>query len=147
MAELPQGIYELYYADSRIQAPLGLDTVDGQPPQVVQLPAGTPAPRWTVTKVADNTFTFSIGGAFVAPSGIWVEPSSEAYGWKVNKVYTVPSPGGESSYAVWLPDMSRGWNYLVLGGRRNVIPRQANGELLIWLYPGAAYPWWFKRVA
>ncbi|KAF8074063.1 hypothetical protein FPV67DRAFT_1666783 [Lyophyllum atratum] len=145
-AALTSGIYELYYTTFTEIQPLGLDSIDGQPPQVVQLPVGSAAPLWTVTKVATDTFTLSVGGAFVAPSSIWIQPSSTAYRWKVQKRYTVPAIGGEESYAVWTNDGARGWTYLVLGGRRGLMPRQPIGELQLYLENGYAAPWWFKKV-
>jgi len=149
MAGLQSGVYQLYWSIAGADAlqPLGIDTVDGQPPQVVMFPVGHAAPLWTITNVATDTFTFSVGGAFVAPSSIWIVPSSTAYPWKVQNRYTAPAPGGETeNYVVWTNDGATGWNYLVLGGRRSITARQPVGELLLDLESGTAVPWWFKRV-
>ncbi|GLB38738.1 hypothetical protein LshimejAT787_0506030 [Lyophyllum shimeji] len=150
MSGLQSGVYQLYWSIAGINElqPLGIDTVDGQPPQVVMFPVGHSAPLWTVTKVGTDKFTLSVGGAFVAPSSIWIVPSSTPYQWKLQNRYTAPAPGGETeNFVVWTNDGSYGWDYLVLGGRRDIIPRRPPGELLLVLDSGSAGPWWFKRVA
>ncbi|KAF8074173.1 hypothetical protein FPV67DRAFT_1666883 [Lyophyllum atratum] len=139
MAEPAQGIYEIYYNGASGVRPLGLGSINGGPSQVVELLPGTIAPLWTITKVADNIFTFTVGGAFVAPSSADVAPSSTAFGWKVNN-----SSG--DNYTVQMPDGSAGWAYVpcVSIGVNNCYADQPR------IYSAVNYagvPWWFKRIA
>lgn len=145
--ELPQGIYEIYEDGPSGLQPLGLKSVNGFPDQVVVLPAGSRAPMWTVRRVATNTFTFSIGDAFVAPSEIYVMPSSTAYGWTVTRQYSGEGPRADM-YTISKSDGLGAWAYLVLGGRRGLAPMTPVGDLEIYLakdYKGVA--WWFKQIA
>ncbi|GLB38834.1 hypothetical protein LshimejAT787_0506990 [Lyophyllum shimeji] len=104
MAEIAEGIYEIYYNGTSGQRPLGVASVDGGDPQVVELLPGSIAPLWTVTKVADGIFTFTVNGAYASPSGSFVAPASTAYGWRV-----VNTGGNTFTYVMHAPTRSRAW--------------------------------------
>ncbi|KAF8074152.1 hypothetical protein FPV67DRAFT_1666865 [Lyophyllum atratum] len=147
MSELPQGIYEIYEDGPSGLQPLALKSVNGYPDQVVVLPAGSKPAVWTVRRVATNTFTFTVGDAFVAPADMYVLPSSTAYGWKVTRQYSGDGPRADM-YTIQKPDGAGSWAYLVLGGRRGLAPWTPMGDMEIYLakdFNGVA--WWFKQIA
>ncbi|GLB38837.1 hypothetical protein LshimejAT787_0507020 [Lyophyllum shimeji] len=134
--ELPQGIYEIYEDGPAGLQPLGIKSVNGFPDQVVVLPAGHQAPLWTVRRVATNTFTFSLGDAFVAPTHNYVMPSSTAYGWKVTRQYSGNGPRADM-YTIQRSDGSGAWAYLVGGGRRGLVPFTPIGDLEVSFFGGS----------
>lgn len=140
---LQTGVYEVY--NGYTLQPLGTEyePIKGIT-RVVEWPTGHAAPKWTVTQIATDTYTFSVGGAFLAPSGIFIVSSSQAYTWKLVYAYNQPQ---KSSYYIHKPDVYAGWEEIILGGRRSVVPR-ADYELELYVNEGGGgKPWYFKRVA
>lgn len=123
--EFQQGIYEIYdgWYDLNSLYPLGIASFNGQAPLVAYLSPGTPAHKWTITKVSSGRYTLSVNGSYVASGGEIAVPSSQAYPWRIKWEFMSPTVG--NVFTIRTPDEMLGWDHEVQAGRRdNIIAGQ-----------------------